>query len=118
MKRCGSCVVCSYVQEGNKVKAEIFTWTINKKVSSQISNVIFLIQYDKERYKKRYIGFTTEVFKERMSQHHVRNKTMSKATGGHDKNNIKFTILEKVRSADPLYGREREQFHIRKFNTF
>ena len=33
MKKCGSCVVCSYVQEGNKVKAETFIWTINKKVS-------------------------------------------------------------------------------------
>ena len=37
---------------------------------------------------------------------------------GHDKNKMKFTILEKVRSADPLYGREREKYHIGKFNTF
>ena len=33
---------------------------------------------------------------------------------GHDKNNFKFTILEKVRS-DPLYGRERE--NITKENS-
>ena len=99
---------------------------INKKVSCQDSNVIYLIQCDKERCKKRYIGFTTKEFRERMCQHlgYVRNKTLSKATGehfnlpGHDKNNMKFTILEKVRSADPLYGREREKYHIRKFNTF
>ena len=60
------------------------------------------------------------------SQHlgHVINKTLSKATGenfnlpGHEKNNMKFTILEKVRSADTLYGRERQKCHIRKFNTF
>ena len=44
-----------------------------------------------------------------------RNKTLFKATGehfklpGHDKKNMKFTILEKVRSADTLYGREREK---------
>ena len=31
MKKCGSCEVCSYVQEGNKVKAETFTWAFNKK---------------------------------------------------------------------------------------
>ena len=31
---------------------------------------------------------------------------------------MKFTILEKVRSTDPLYGREREKLHIRNFNTF
>ena len=41
MKKCGSCVDCSYVREGNKVKAETFTWTINKKVSCQDSNVIY-----------------------------------------------------------------------------
>ena len=126
MKKCGSCVVCSYVQEGNKVKAETFTWTINKKVSCQDSNIIYSIECDKERCKKRYIGFTTKEFRERMCQHlgYVRNKTLSKATGehfnlpGHDKNNMKFTILEKVRSADPLYGREREKYHIRKFNSY
>ena len=31
IKKCGSCVVCSYVQEGNIVKTENFTWTMNKK---------------------------------------------------------------------------------------
>ena len=110
MKKCGSCVVCGYVKEANKVKAETFTWTINKKVSCQDTNVIYLIQCDKERCKKRYIGFTTKEFRERMCQHlgNVKNKTLSKATRehfnlpGHDKNDIKFTILEKVRSTDPL----------------
>ena len=61
-----------------------------------------------------------------MCQHigYVRNKVLTKATGehfnlpGHDKSNMKFTILEKVRSTDPLYGREREKLHIRNFNTF
>ena len=51
-----------------------------------------------------------------MCQHlsYVRNKTLSKATGehfnlpGHDKNNMKFTILEEGRLADPLYCRERK----------
>ena len=31
---------------------------------------------------------------------------------------MEFTIVEKVRSMDPLYGREREKLHIRKFKTF
>ena len=99
MKKCGSCVVCSYVQEGNKVKAETFTWTINKKVSCQDSNIIYSIECNKERCRKRYIGFTTKESIERMCQHlsYVGNKTLSKATGehfnfpGHDKNNMKFT---------------------------
>ena len=61
-----------------------------------------------------------------MQQHlgYVRNKVYSQATGehfnlrGHSKNNMEFTIVEKVRSQDPLFGREREKLHIRKFNTF
>ena len=51
-----------------------------------------------------------------MCQHlgYIRNKTLSKASGehfylpGHDKNNMKFTILEKVRLADPLYGTDTQ----------
>ena len=126
MKKCGKCQVCSYVVEGNIVKAENFTWRINNKVSCQDSNLIYLIECNKDRCKKRYIGFTTKTFRERMSQHigYVKNKVISKSTGehfnlpGHDKKNMKFTILEKVRSQDPLFGREREKLHIRKFNTF
>ena len=61
-----------------------------------------------------------------MLQHlgYVRNKVFSKATGehfnlpSHDKNNMKFTIIEKVRSQDPLFGREREKLHTRNLNTF
>ena len=51
-------------------------------------------------------------------------ENMQQATGEHfilpgkTKNKMTFTIIDKVRSHDPLYGREREKVHIRKFNTF
>ena len=88
--------------------------------------MIYLIQCEKERCKQQYIGYTQQEFRERMCQHigYVRNKVLSKATGqhfnlpGHSKNDMKFTIIEKVRSSDPLYGREREKLHIRRFNSF
>ena len=126
MKKCGKCIICSYVKEGNTIKSNNFTWKINKKVTCQNSNVIYLIQCNKEQCKQQYIGFTTKVFRERMKQHlgYVRNKVLTQATGthfnlkGHSKNNMEFTIVEKVRSMDPLYGREREKLHIRKFNSF
>ena len=126
MKKCGKCIVCSYVKEGNTIKSSNFTWKINKKVTCQNSNVIYLIQCNKEQCKQQYIGFTTKVFRERMKQHlgYVRNKVLTQATGthfnlpGHSKNNMEFTIVEKVGSMDPLYGREREKLHIRKFNSF
>ena len=80
----------------------------------------------KENCQKRYIGFSTREFKHRIYEHlgYARNKILSKATGdhfnlpGHSISDMKFTIIEKVKSQDPLYGREREKYHIRKFDTF
>ena len=80
----------------------------------------------KQYCKKKYIGITHQEFRDRIYQHigYVRNKQMQKATGehfnlpGHHIHHMKFTILEKVKSSDPLYGREREKLLIRKFNTF
>ena len=37
---------------------------------------------------------------------------------GHSSSDFKCTIIKKVKSADPLYGSEREKIHIRKLNTF
>jgi hypothetical protein len=31
---------------------------------------------------------------------------------------MKFTVLDKVKSPDPIYGREREKLLIRKCSTF
>ena len=126
MKKCGKCIICSYVLEGNVKKSEHFTWKINRKVSCTDSNLIYLIECQKETCKKRYVGFTTRQFKDRMCEHlgYVRNKVISESMGehynlpGHSKNDMKFTIIEKVKSTDPLYGREREKVYIRKFNTY
>ena len=68
----------------------------------------------------------TTDFRDRIYQHlgYVRNNIQARATGahfnlaGHGMKNMKFTILEQVRSNDPLYAREPEKLLIRKFNTF
>ena len=125
-KNLGKCIICSHVIEGNTIKNNNFTWKINKKVSCKDSNIIYLIECQKDNCKKRYVGFSTRQFSERMGEHlgHVRNKDKSQTMGehynlpGHSKNDMKFTIIEKVRSSDPLHGREREKIHIRKFNTW
>ena len=55
---------------------------------------------------------------------YVSNKQVKRANGepfnrpGHGLENIKFTVFKKVKSSDPLYGREREKLLIRKFNIF
>ena len=84
------------------------------------------MECDKDKCKKQYIGVTQQEFRDRIYQHigYVRNKQTSRATGehfnlpGHNIHNMKFTILEQIRSRDPLYGREREKLLIRKFNSF
>ena len=80
------------------------------------SKIVYLLECEKEYCKKKYIGTTQQEFRDRIYQHigYVRNKQISKATGehfnlpGHRSHHMKFTILEKVKSLDPLYGRERE----------
>ena len=131
IKKCGSCLACSYIQEGSKVtgrdyKGKSFVWKIGREGSCSSSNLVYLLECQKEYCKQKYIGVTQQVFRDRIYQHirYVRNKQLNKATGehfnlpGHRIHHMKFTMLEQVKSLDPLYGREREIKLIRKFNTF
>ena len=79
------CVMCIYMKESNLVKADSYTRKITKKVSCQGSNIMYLIESDKDRCKWRYSGFTTKEFRERMCQiiGYVRNKVLTKAAGDH-----------------------------------
>jgi hypothetical protein len=55
---------------------------------------------------------------------YVNNHDYTKATGdhfnspGHSLADLTITVLEKVKSSDDLYRKEREKYFIRKFNTF
>ena len=99
---------------------------MENKQESIYSNTVYLIQCEKERCQQKYIGYTHQEFRERMCQHlgYVRNKLLNKATGqhfnlpGHSKNDMKFTILEKVKSNDPLLRKRKRKLHIRKNYTF
>ena len=75
---------------------------------------------------QRYIGETKRSLKERLSDHrgYINNKKIEYITGhhfnlpGHDLSNLKITILEKQKTEDDLYRKERERYFINKFNTF
>ena len=62
----------------------------------------------------------------RLADHrgYVNNLDVSQATGehfnspGHSLSDLSIVILEKVRSSDDLYRKEREKYFIRKFNTY
>ena len=55
---------------------------------------------------------------------YITNQDLSTPTGqhfntpGHSLADLSITILEKVRSQDHLYRKERERYFIRKFDTF
>ena len=61
-----------------------------------------------------------------MYQHlgYARNKVKTRATREHfnlpcpSMNNMKFTILDPVQSSDPIYGRDRDNMLIHKYNNF
>ena len=84
-----------------------------------------MIECSLENCKERYIG-ETKFLRKRISEHngYVRSKITSKATGyhfnlpGHSISNIKVTVIEKVKKSDIIYRKEREHFHIQKFNTY
>ena len=126
MKKCGKCKACSYILEGKTVKTNKLNWRINREVNCESSNVIYLVECDKDKCKKKYIGETERCFRERIYEHikYARNKNLSYATGehfnlpGHSWQNMKFTVIKKVKENNVIYRQEREKFFIRKFNTF
>ena len=126
MKKCNSCVICNYVKEGKSIKTNKGDWKINKRVDCNTKNVIYLLQCDKNNCNARYVGETERKFKERVKEHlgYARNFKLNQPSGyhfnlpGHSVHNMKFSILEKVQSNDPLYRKEREKYFIEKFNTY
>ena len=126
MKKCGKCLICNYIKEGKFILGRSFTWKIVKSLSCDSFNVVYMIDCQKERCRQRYIGVTQRSFRKRVNEHigYVKNKKISEATGehfnlpGHSHTDMKFTIIEQVKSLDPVYAREREKLHIKKFNTY
>jgi hypothetical protein len=74
----------------------------------------------------RYIGETKRILKFRLVDHrgYITNQDIAKVTGeyfntaGHILADISIMFMEKVRSNDDLYRKEREKYFIRNFNTF
>ena len=127
MRKCHRfCLVCPYIKEGKEIKGDNFTWKINKSVTCDTYNFIYLIECNKENCKSRYIGESERKLRERIMDHkgYITNKKINQATGahfnlpGHSIDNLTVTIVEKVKKPDAEYRKEREKYFIRKFNTF
>ena len=128
-KKCGKAVqACPYILEGKTVKVNSKnTWYLNKKLSCENSNIIYMIQCTKEFCKEpRYIGESGRPLKYRLADHrgYVTNGITKLATGahfntiGHSLSHMKVTILEQVKIRSSEYRKERERYHINKFNTY
>ena len=108
------------------IKPKPSTWKINKKLNCNSYNIVYLIECNKERCRKRYIGETKTSLKHRLADHwgYVLNSHLDKAAGAHFNSirhslaNLEITILEQVRKSDTEYRKQRENYFIRKFDTF
>jgi hypothetical protein len=127
MKKCNKCIICPYIKEGKSVKGRTFDWKINRNINcTSQKNIIYMIECNKENCNQRYIGETKFDLKTRLSQHlgYINTRILNQPTGnhfnlpGHSKHNLKATVLEKVKVNNLQYRKEREHFHIRKFQTF
>ena len=127
MKKCQKpCHACPFINEKKTIKKDKYIWKINTNVNCETRNVIYMIECNLDKCKKRYIGETDRKLKERITEHkgYINNKILSQPTGqhfnlpGHSISNMKIAIIEKVKKPDTFYRKEREKYHIRKFNTF
>ena len=74
----------------------------------------------KTNFINRYIGEKERTLKDRICEHfgYINTKKINEPAGHHSKSDMKVLILEKVKSYDPQYRKERGSLLIRKFNTF
>ena len=127
MKKCGkNCTACPYIREVKSLRMNGKDWKINQNLNCNTYNCVYMIEYKKDNCKLKYVGETKQILKFRLADHrgYINNQDYTTATGehfnspGHSLSDLSITILERVKTMDDLYRREREKYFIRKFNTF
>ena len=127
MKKCNKqCHACPYIKQCKEVKNSNFQWKIRDTVNCESSNIVYLIECQKDKCKEKYIGESHRKLKDRIQEHkgYVNNRHLNQPTGyhfnqpGHTLSDMKIVILEKVQKHDTFYRKEREKYLIRKFNTY
>ena len=123
MSRCGkSCTACPYIIQGSEVKIDdTSVWHIDRQMSCETFNSIYLLQCKKDNCRQRYIGTSGRQLKYRLSDHrgYISNQVVSKATGahfnlpGHSLANLKATVIEQVLNSEEDYRKEREHFLLK-----
>ena len=99
-------------------------WNINKTVNCNSMNIVSVIECDK--CEEKYVGETKRTLRKRLAEHrgYVLNKQLDTATGahynspGHSVANMKISVIEQVKQQSDLYRKEREEYFIRKIDTY
>ena len=87
-------------------------------------NIVYVIECDK--CEEKYVGETKRTLRKRLAEHrgYVLNKQLDIATGahynspGHSVANMKISVIEQVKQQSDLYRKEREEYFIRKIDTY
>ena len=128
MFKCGkNCSGCPFIKEEKNIKfRKNKKWTLNRKMSCENSNIIYMIECQKENCNEQHIGESGRPLRYRLAEHrgYVVNHLTNQPTGahfnspGHSLSDMKIMILEQVKIQDPNYRKEREKYFINKFNTY
>ena len=125
MKKCNkSCTGYPYIKEGKSLQIKGVDWKINQTLNCKSYNVVYAVICKKESCRQVYIGETKRFLKSRLDDHRGYINHGVEATGqhftqpGHSLSDISITAIEQVKRKDTLYRKEREEYFIRKFNTF
>ena len=128
MYKCGkSCPTCPYIKTGKYINInKNEKWKISENVNCETYNCIYIIECQKEKCQKKYIGQTKRQLKYRIADHrgYITNKVLSTPTGehfnlpGHSLADMRTSVIEQIKKNDEYYRKERETYCINKFNTY
>ena len=123
VKKCNqnNCTSCPFIREGRNI-------TINGTQNNMDCNSyddVYEIFCKIENCQQEYFGETKRMLKFCLADHcgYVVNKDTTTATGkhfnlpGHCLSDLSISIIERVRQNYTIYRKEREEFHIRRFDT-
>ena len=127
MSKCGNgCPACPFIREGKVVKINQKEWQLNNKFDCNTFNVVYAIICKKDYCKQVYIGETKRMLKFRLADHYgyVRSQKLDTPTGahfnspGHTLGDLSITVIERSRRNNHPYRRQREEYHINRFDTY
>ena len=127
MKKCGKdCPACPFIREGKQLKVNGKQWKINRTFDCQAYNIVYAIVCQKDSCRETYIGETKRMLKARLADHcgYVRSKKLDTPTGshfnspGHSLADLRITIVEQSKRNNHPYRKQREEYHIQRFDTF